>query len=187
MSTTQRHGLTEGGALDSKRILTGSTRSEWAMSATRSSARLLIATFLRFATSRSAGLVVNSPIEAPVLIKEVKRDWGDIDANEHMASLLADARAGKDLWGYGPALAASPVLLSRRSCSSAGGGSAEKKRSEILSQVRRNKNRRSNKSLQPRAQAPGKRGSRTSGIAPSGPRRLILKSWPQGPMLIPGG
>ncbi len=52
----------------------------------------------------TAGLVVNSPIEAPVLIKEVKRDWGDIDANEHMASLLADARAGKDLWGYGPAL-----------------------------------------------------------------------------------
>jgi hypothetical protein len=52
----------------------------------------------------SAGLVVNSPIEAPVLIKEVKRDWGDIDANEHMASLLADARDGKDLWEYGPAL-----------------------------------------------------------------------------------
>jgi hypothetical protein len=52
----------------------------------------------------SAGLVVNSPIEAPVLIKEVKQDWGDIDANEHMASLLADARAGNDLREYGPAL-----------------------------------------------------------------------------------
>jgi hypothetical protein len=52
----------------------------------------------------SAGLVVNSPIEAPVLIEEVKGDWGDIDAKEHMASLLADARASNDLWQYGPAL-----------------------------------------------------------------------------------
>jgi hypothetical protein len=52
----------------------------------------------------SAGLVVNSPIEAPVLIQEVKRDWGGIDAKEHMASLLADARAGNDLWAYGPGL-----------------------------------------------------------------------------------
>jgi len=52
----------------------------------------------------SAGLVVNSPIEAPVLIKEVARDWSVIDKEEHMASLLADARAGNDLWEYGPAL-----------------------------------------------------------------------------------
>jgi len=52
----------------------------------------------------SAGLVVNSPIEAPVLIQKVKRDWGDVDAKEHMASLLADARAGRDLWQYEPAL-----------------------------------------------------------------------------------
>jgi hypothetical protein len=52
----------------------------------------------------TAGLVVNSPIEAPVLIEEVEKDWGDIDAKEHMASLLADARAGNNLWEYGPAL-----------------------------------------------------------------------------------
>jgi hypothetical protein len=52
----------------------------------------------------TAGLIVNSPIEAPVLIEEVRRDWGDTDANEHMASLLADARAGQNLWEYGPAL-----------------------------------------------------------------------------------
>jgi hypothetical protein len=54
----------------------------------------------------TAGLVVNSPIEAPVLIEEVKRDWADIDAKEHMASLLADARAcnDNDLWEYEPAL-----------------------------------------------------------------------------------
>jgi hypothetical protein len=49
----------------------------------------------------TAGLIVNSPIEAPVLIEEVKRDWADIDAKEHMASLLADARAGND---FEPAL-----------------------------------------------------------------------------------
>lgn len=52
----------------------------------------------------SAGLVVNSPIEAPILLEEVKRDWADVDAKEHMASLLADARAGNDLWQYEPAL-----------------------------------------------------------------------------------
>jgi hypothetical protein len=52
----------------------------------------------------TAGLVVNSPIETPILIEEVKHDWGDIDAKEHVASLLADARAGNDLWEYGPAL-----------------------------------------------------------------------------------
>jgi hypothetical protein len=52
----------------------------------------------------TAGLVVNSPIESPVLIQNVKRDWGDVDAKEHMASLLADARAGRDLWQYEPAL-----------------------------------------------------------------------------------
>jgi hypothetical protein len=52
----------------------------------------------------TAGLIVNSPIEAPVLIKEVKRDWGDVDAKEHMASLLADARVGNDLREYGSAL-----------------------------------------------------------------------------------
>ncbi|HEY4838415.1 MAG TPA: hypothetical protein VIH72_07415 [Candidatus Acidoferrales bacterium] len=52
----------------------------------------------------TAGLVVNSPIEAPILIEEVKRDWADVDAKEHMASLLADARAGNDLWEYEPAL-----------------------------------------------------------------------------------
>lgn len=52
----------------------------------------------------TAGLVVNSPLEAPVLIEEVQRDWGNIDAEGHEASLLADARAGSDLWKYGPAL-----------------------------------------------------------------------------------
>lgn len=52
----------------------------------------------------SAGLVVKSPIEDPVLTEEVKRDWRGIDAKEHKASLLADARAGSDLWKYEPAL-----------------------------------------------------------------------------------
>lgn len=52
----------------------------------------------------TAGLVVNSPVEAPVLIRQVKRDWGDTNASEHMASLLEDARAGHDLWEYGSAL-----------------------------------------------------------------------------------
>ncbi len=41
----------------------------------------------------SAGLMVNSPIEAPVLAEEVRNDWGKADAEELRASLLADLRA----------------------------------------------------------------------------------------------
>jgi len=44
----------------------------------------------------SAILVVNSPIEAPVLVEEVKRDWGDVDSDKLMLSLLADQHA--DRW-----------------------------------------------------------------------------------------
>jgi len=67
----------------------------------------------------TAGLVANSPIEAPVLIEEVKRDWADTDAKEHMASLLADARQ-QQFVGIRACPSSSPVLLSRR-VSSAGG------------------------------------------------------------------
>lgn len=38
----------------------------------------------------TAGLVVNSPIEAPALIEKVKNDWGNVDAEALKASLLAD-------------------------------------------------------------------------------------------------
>jgi hypothetical protein len=52
----------------------------------------------------TAGLVVNSPLEEPSLTKQVRRDWGDIDATGHMRSLLSDAQTEKDDWTYGPAL-----------------------------------------------------------------------------------
>ena len=67
----------------------------------------------------SAGLVVNAPIEDPLLTEEVKRDWGGIDAKEHKASLLADARRQRFV-EIRACPTASPVLLSRR-VSSAGG------------------------------------------------------------------
>jgi hypothetical protein len=41
----------------------------------------------------SAGLMVNSPIEAPALAEKVRNDWGKADAEELRASLLADLRA----------------------------------------------------------------------------------------------
>ena len=41
----------------------------------------------------SAGLMVNSPIEVPALAEEVRNDWGNADAEELRASLLADLRA----------------------------------------------------------------------------------------------
>jgi hypothetical protein len=41
----------------------------------------------------SAGLVVNSPIEAPALVEKVKSDWGSADAEMLKASLLTDIHA----------------------------------------------------------------------------------------------
>jgi hypothetical protein len=41
----------------------------------------------------SAGLVVNSPIEAPVLVEKVRGDWGSADGEMLKASLLADIHA----------------------------------------------------------------------------------------------
>lgn len=41
----------------------------------------------------SAGLVVNSPIEAPVLIERVRNDWGNVDAETLRLSLLEDIHA----------------------------------------------------------------------------------------------
>ena len=52
----------------------------------------------------TAGLVINSPIEAPALIERVKKDWGSLDAVGHKASLIADAQSGDQLWTFGPAL-----------------------------------------------------------------------------------
>jgi hypothetical protein len=52
----------------------------------------------------SAGLIVNSPIEAPILIDNVKKDWAGLDAEAHKASLIADAQSGTILWTFGPAL-----------------------------------------------------------------------------------
>jgi hypothetical protein len=41
----------------------------------------------------SGGLVVNSPIEAPVLAEKVKQDWGNADAETLRRSLLEDIHA----------------------------------------------------------------------------------------------
>jgi hypothetical protein len=44
----------------------------------------------------SAGLVVNSPIEAPVLVEKVKGDWGTADGEMLKASLLTDIHAANN-------------------------------------------------------------------------------------------
>jgi len=41
----------------------------------------------------SAGLVVNSPLEAPVLVERVRNDWGNADAEVVKAFLLEDVHA----------------------------------------------------------------------------------------------
>lgn len=48
--------------------------------------------FLAVRYQPSAGLVVNSPIEAPVLAEKVRSDWAGADAETLKASLLSDIR-----------------------------------------------------------------------------------------------
>jgi hypothetical protein len=52
----------------------------------------------------TAGLVINSPIEAPALIERVEKDWGGLDVTAHKASLIADAQSGDHVRAFGPAL-----------------------------------------------------------------------------------
>jgi hypothetical protein len=51
----------------------------------------------------SAGLVVSSPIESPILIEAVRKDWGDTDASALKRSFLADAESDTKYF-YEPAL-----------------------------------------------------------------------------------
>jgi len=51
----------------------------------------------------SAGLVVSSPIESPVLIEAVTKDWGTIDSEGLKASFLSDAQSHLTYF-YEPAL-----------------------------------------------------------------------------------
>jgi hypothetical protein len=41
----------------------------------------------------TAGLVVNSPLEAASLIKRIRNDWGGLDRHGHEQALLADLRS----------------------------------------------------------------------------------------------
>ena len=45
----------------------------------------------------SGGLIVNSPIEAPVLVERVRNDWGHVDAELLRSSLLEDVHATNQL------------------------------------------------------------------------------------------
>lgn len=46
----------------------------------------------------SAGLIVNSPIEASSLVESVRRDWSNLDAKGLESSLIADARNTERVW-----------------------------------------------------------------------------------------
>jgi hypothetical protein len=50
-------------------------------------------------------LIVNSPIEAPILVDRIEEDWGDLDAAGHEASLLSDLREGRNQEDWAAALA----------------------------------------------------------------------------------
>jgi hypothetical protein len=52
----------------------------------------------------TAGLVINSPIEAPALTERVKKDWSGLDVAAHKASLIADAQSRDHFWTSRPAL-----------------------------------------------------------------------------------
>ena len=51
----------------------------------------------------SGGLVVNSPVEAPALVEEVRNDWGNADAEILKTSLLEDIHATNQPKRIGPA------------------------------------------------------------------------------------
>jgi len=52
----------------------------------------------------TAGLIVNSPIETPILAEEVKHDWANTSGDALKASLLNDLHKEKEPYRYGPAL-----------------------------------------------------------------------------------
>lgn len=52
----------------------------------------------------TAGLVINSPVETPVLVERVRKDWGGLDVAAHKAFLIGDAQSGDRVWEFGPAL-----------------------------------------------------------------------------------
>jgi hypothetical protein len=41
----------------------------------------------------SGGLIINSPLEAPILAEQISRDWGNVDSEALRQSLLADIHA----------------------------------------------------------------------------------------------
>lgn len=51
----------------------------------------------------TGGLVVSSPLESPILIADIKKDWGHIDTEELKASFLLDAQSSSAYF-YEPAL-----------------------------------------------------------------------------------
>jgi hypothetical protein len=53
----------------------------------------------------TAGLVVNSPVETPMLATLSVRDWGSLDRNSHVSSLTRDAKRAHDVYEAAPALA----------------------------------------------------------------------------------
>jgi hypothetical protein len=52
----------------------------------------------------SAGIVVNSPLEAPVLVMRTRADWGTTGAGELQASLMRDLRSETEVYMYATAL-----------------------------------------------------------------------------------
>lgn len=52
----------------------------------------------------TAGLIINSPLESPLLAERTRNDWSGLDVPAHKASLIADARRNEHPWESGPAL-----------------------------------------------------------------------------------
>lgn len=52
----------------------------------------------------SAILAINSPIEAPILVERVKKDWDGLDIATHKASLIVDAQSSDQVRPFGAAL-----------------------------------------------------------------------------------
>jgi hypothetical protein len=61
--------------------------------------------FLPVRYQPTGGIIINSPIEAPVLIDRVAQDWGNLDAAHHRDALLADIAAPDRDYRLAPAFA----------------------------------------------------------------------------------
>jgi hypothetical protein len=52
----------------------------------------------------TGGLIINSPIQSPILVQKIWNDWGNLDSPGHKESLLEDIRHAHRTYEFAPAM-----------------------------------------------------------------------------------